>query len=185
MVGEFKITRASRQCAIGKRPLVPGEVFYSVLTENDEDFRRLDIAAEHWTGPPEDAIGWWKNRVPMPEEKKRELAPPEVLVDLLRSMADQPERAKSRYLLALLLLRKRHLRMRTQWFTGTPIGRHDDAPVAQAKSNETTTSEAESTPEILHLESALDGSPLDVAVVAISASEAQTLQDELTELTYR
>lgn len=167
-IGELKISRPSRRCATENRPLTPGEVYFSVLVPREEDFERIDISQKAWQGPPEDAIGWWKNRLPMPSEKKRELAPPEVLVDLLRSMLQQPQRAKSRYLLALLLLRKRHLR----------VCPSPSAPPAQS-------GEPGEADEMLHLESSLDRAPIDIPVCAIAPAEARRLQDELIELIYR
>jgi len=165
MIGEYKISRASKRCSIGNRPLEPGEVYYSVVTEVDEEFQRVDIAADAWKGPPEDAIGWWKNRIPLPEEKKRELAPVEVLLDLLRSMESQPGQEKRRYLLALMLLRKRQVNAVDQ-VPGKP---RQDAPG--------------SAPLLLQANS--DGSTFEVAVCSISATEAETLQEQLMDLIYR
>lgn len=171
MVGEFKINRSSRQCSVGQRPFSPGEVFYSVVTESGDDYVRADISAEHWNGAPENAVGWWKNRMPPAEEKKRKLAPPEVLVELLRSMSQQPGRAKSRYLLALLLLRRRILRPRTA-----------TSPLGGDPGQDTTVDESA---ETLFLETSSDRQPIDVDVVAISASEADSLGEALNELMYQ
>jgi hypothetical protein len=181
MIGEYKINRTTRRCSVGDRPLEPGEVYYSVVMEADEDFKRIDIAADAWTGPPEEAIGWWKNRVPRAEEKKREIAPPEVLIELLRSMAGQSGAAKSRFLLALLLLRKRHLKTIEPTASGSPIGAPEQDPRDEA---EAQLSEPKSRESML-LMSNLDQSTMEVDVVAIGPSEASTLQDELIDLIYR
>ncbi|MCC9641238.1 hypothetical protein LOC71_03055 [Rhodopirellula sp. JC740] len=183
MIGEYKINRTTRRCSVGDRPLEPGEVYYSVVTEADEDFKRVDIAADAWTGPPEDAIGWWKNRVPRAEEKKREIAPPEVLVELLRSMAEQPAAAKSRFLLALLLLRKRHLKTVDPPTSGSPMG----APQSDQELKSTNEATAGNSPphEVMLLQSNVDQSTMEVEVVAIASSEASRLQDELIDLIYR
>lgn len=181
MIGEYKINRTTRRCSVGDRPLEPGEVYFSVVLEVDEDFKRIDVAGDAWKGPPENAVGWWKNRVPRAEEKKREVAPPEVLIELLRSMADQPAAAKSRFLLALLLLRKRHLKTIEPTATGSPIG----APT-QDRRDENAAVEPQPKPrETMLLISNLDQSTMEVDVVAINASEAGKLQDELIDLIYR
>ena len=101
MLGEYKVSRCSRQCHQLGRPLREGEWYYSVVLESDEEYERRDYSAEAWQGPPEGAIGVWKNRMPTSDERKMVLAPSEVLIDLLRQMADFPEKAKTRYLLAL------------------------------------------------------------------------------------
>ena len=106
MLDGYKVNRCTRQCYSLERPLREGESYYSVVLPGEEELERRDYSAEAWDGPPEDAIGWWKNRMPTADEKKLVLAPKEVLIDLLRQMSAFPEQAKSRYLLALMLLRK-------------------------------------------------------------------------------
>ncbi len=178
MIGEYKINRTTRRCSVGNRPLLPGEYYYSVVTGDDEDFRRVDIAAEAWTGPPQDCIGHWKNRVPQPEEKKRELAPPEVLIDLLRSMADQPSVVKMRYLLALMLLRKRHVKP----YENATLIRSGGMSESGTSSTEPTLPPAR---DRLELESSVDGSILTIEVADIASTEAESLQEQLVELLYR
>lgn len=176
MIGEYKINRTTRRCSVGNRVLEPGEVYYSVVTGADEEFKRVDIAADAWKGPPENCIGHWKNRVPLPEEKKRELAPPEVLIDILRSMTE-PGQAKMKYLLALMLLRKRHLKPVE---SNSLIHSEDTAASAEPVDGPKTMNL-----ETLNLESNLDGSTVSILVVDIAASEAESLQAQLIDLLYR
>ncbi len=96
MLGEYKVGRCTRQCYALQRPLRSGEWYYSVVVEDGEDFKRREYSAEGWAEPPENAVGWWKSRMPVSDEKKMVLAPPEVLVDLLRQMDEVPGREKSR-----------------------------------------------------------------------------------------
>src|SRR6056297_2858332 len=114
MLGEFKVKRCSRRCFKLDRPLRDGEWYYSVVIEDDEDLLRRDYSAESWTDPPAGALGWWKSQMPTQEQRKLVLAPPEVLVDLLRQLEHRPEQAKIRFLLALMLLRRRLLRPLTR-----------------------------------------------------------------------
>ncbi|SMP42038.1 hypothetical protein SAMN06265222_101695 [Neorhodopirellula lusitana] len=176
MIGEYKINRTTRRCSVADRPLEPGEYYYSVVSEHDEDFRRVDIAADSWTGPPEGCIGHWKNRVPLPEEKKRELAPPEVLIEILRSMADQPQLTKARYLLALMLVRKRHLK---------PVESSTLISSAASDSTEPTESESVGPTNLWELESNLDGTTVTIEIADIAAGEAESLQTQLVDLLYR
>lgn len=189
MIGQYKIGRTTRRCSVLNRPLLPGEYYYSVVSGDEEEFSRVDVSAEAWTGPPENCIGHWKNRVPLPEEKKRELAPPEVLIDLLRSMGDQPGQAKMRYLLALMLLRKRHLKTH-----------HDAALIGSEPPTEAgeTSASAHSEPpgddrgdppappaELMRLQSSTDGSLVTIEVCDIAPAEAESLQEQLVDLLYR
>lgn len=108
---DFEIQRSTRRCAATDRTLEPGEECYSVLEVCGSDVVRRDFAASAWAGPPTEAIGWWKSRVPEPNAKKIKLAPNEVLLELFDQLAERPESEDMRYVLALLLVRRRVLRL--------------------------------------------------------------------------
>lgn len=166
MIGEYKVSRSSRQCFAQKRPLREGEWYYSVLLIGDEDqCERRDYSVEAWEGPPEGSVGHWKCRMPISGDKKLVLAPREVLIDLLRQMETIPEQAKTRYLLALLLLRRRFVRL------------------ADAGAQANSEAFPESLP-MLHLEVVDDGSMVDVLQCDIARSESETLSAAITDLLY-
>lgn len=160
MLGEYKVGRCTRLCHAQSRPLREGEWYYSVVLESGDEFERREYSAESWTGPPEGTVGWWKNRMPTSDEKKQVLAPPEVLIDLLRQMEAVPSRAKSRYLLALMLMRRKLLR-----------GAEGD-------------SAADSRSEVMHVEVIADGSVIEIPVCEITRTESESLRDELNQLLY-
>lgn len=168
MLGEYKVNRCTRQCHAQHRPLREGEWYYSVIVESGDDYVRRDYAAEAWTGPPDDAVGWWKKRMPKSSEQKLVLAPPAVLIDLVRQMEQFPEKAKSRYLLALMLMRKRLLKPadRLAWST-------------QNKSSDTADPTSVMTMQVIS-----DGSTIDIPICEISRSESETLREQLNELLY-
>jgi hypothetical protein len=72
---------------------------------------RKDYCNDAWTGPSEIALGWWRTRVPEPTAKKIKLAPNDVLLELFDQIASAPEQEDTRYVLALLLIRRRVLRL--------------------------------------------------------------------------
>lgn len=161
MLGEYKVSRSTRRCFTLDRPLKEGEVYYSVVIEADEDLVRRDYSAECWQGPPSEAVGWWKNRMPTADKQKLVLAPPAVLLDVLRSLADHPEKSKGRYLLALMLLRRRLLR-----------------EVKQGPTEETG-----ETPT-LDVQSTADGTEFAIPIVSVGRSEIESLTNELNSLLY-
>ncbi len=160
MVDEYKVSASSRQCHALKRPLREGEWYYSVIIESGDDYVRHDYSAEAWRGPPHEAIGWWKKRMPKSDQRKMVLAPPAVLIDLLRQMEQLPNKSKSRYLLALMLMRRRLLR---------PGQATESSPL---ESN------------LSRFEVIADGSTIDIEPCEISKSESDSLRDELNELLY-
>ena len=100
---DFEIQRSTRRCAATDRALEPGEICYSVLEVHGAEIVRKDFAASAWSGPPAEAFGWWKSRVPEPHAKKIKLAPNEVLLELFDQLAERPESEDMRYVLALLV----------------------------------------------------------------------------------
>jgi hypothetical protein len=111
---DFEIQRSTRRCAATDRPLEPGQACYSVLEMDGANIIRKDFAADAWSGPPVDAFGWWKSCVPEPAVKKIKLAPNDVLLNLFDQLEEQPDGEDMRYVLALLLVRRRVFRMESE-----------------------------------------------------------------------
>ena len=111
MLMDYEVQRCSRKCFASGRELAPGETFYSVLLSEGADVVRRDFSVEAWSGAPNDAIGWWKSQVPTGDPRKLHWAPNDVMLDLFEKLADQPERFDFRYVLSLLLIRRKVLRM--------------------------------------------------------------------------
>lgn len=176
MQSDYKVGRCTRRCQVQDRPLAPGEWYYSVVAEGDDEetLIRNDISAQAWQGPPEGTLGWWKSRMPEAGARKLKLAPDAVLVDLLRQSSEviavESEQAANpvaaprltgplRYLLALMLLRRRLIQ-----------------PVTNPSSE---------LPENLQeFELVEDGSRVVVAQYQFSTAAAKALGEQLTELLY-
>lgn len=113
MAEAWRIARSSRTCAHSGRIIEPGQPFYSALIENDDSFDRLDYAAEAWPEVEKDRFfSYWKNKGVADPDRK-----PTVDFDRLLSFFDGLEEAKEpgkrllRYVLALVLARRRRLRL--------------------------------------------------------------------------
>jgi hypothetical protein len=119
MLLDFEVQRCTRRCAATDRALEPGELSYSVLEVDGANVVRRDYCSHAWKGAPESALGWWKTRIPEPSAKKVKLAPNDVLLELFDELADRPEQCDLRYVLTLLLIRRRVLRLET---AAEPVG---------------------------------------------------------------
>jgi len=108
---EFEIERCTRHCAVTGRELKPGEEYYTVLIDDDGQWRRLDYSAEAWQGPPDVCVAWWRARIPPPSGTRRHWAPDDVMLHCLEELEGDAERADFRYVLALLMMRRRILRL--------------------------------------------------------------------------
>jgi hypothetical protein len=109
---EWEVQHTSGRCAVTGRALREGEDFYTALLESGESFSRVDYSVEAWTGPPEGAFCFFKTRVAVKEKRKKLLVDHAVLVHFFERLAEetQPVRVQFRFVLALILMRKRMLR---------------------------------------------------------------------------
>jgi hypothetical protein len=108
---DFEVQRCTRRCAVTERPLEPGDVCYSLLELDGAAVIRKDYSLDAWPGPSQRALGWWKSRIPEATARKIKLAPNDVLLELFEQLSDEPQQEDLRYVLALLLLRRRVLRL--------------------------------------------------------------------------
>jgi hypothetical protein len=154
VLADFKVNRCSRRCHALSRPLKDGEWYYSVVVESGDDLVRRDYSAEAWTGPPEGTVGWWKGRMPEAGTRKLVLAPDPVLIDLLRGLGDSPDRQPLRFLMALLLLRRR------------------------------VVTELETIDNTMRLRVNADNSELEIVICKISTRQTEELQSALQDLLY-
>ena len=108
---DYEIQRSTRCCAATERKLEPGEEFYSVLIAEGAELVRRDYSVEAWEGPPDGVIGWWKSRMPDGASKRMHWAPNDVMLEFFEQLESQPEKQDIRYVLALLLVRRRVMRL--------------------------------------------------------------------------
>lgn len=183
MSDEYKVSRCSRRCHVEDRPLQEGEAYVSVLIDGADAYERRDYSAAAWSGPPDDTIGWWRSRMPTAGERKSERksvpAPKAVLIDLLTQMSESPEQGKIGYLLALLLLRRRVMRVVPAAEAG--LDRPDARPGCDEASSAGDPADA---PPAMRLEVIGDGRVIDVPVCEIGAGEAAALTEQLNALIY-
>ncbi|GIW95143.1 MAG: hypothetical protein KatS3mg110_3184 [Pirellulaceae bacterium] len=109
MLADYDIERCTKRCAATGKTLAPGSRVYSVLLRDGARLVRQDYCAEAWTGPPDGAVAWWQYRVPDEQAARRHWAPSEVMLEFLERLADQPDQQDLRYVLALLMVRRRIL----------------------------------------------------------------------------
>lgn len=118
MTGNYELGRRHEACAATGVPLKPGDRYVAVLIENAEsdELGRLDYALGAWEGgarpePPNQVYAYWHATVPEPDAK------PGLSIDASSVMSvfeqldepDDPKRLALRYVLALMLMRKKKL----------------------------------------------------------------------------
>lgn len=166
---DFSISRFTRRCAVSGRAIKAGEAYYTAIRESDDDILRSDVAAEAWTGPPENTLAWWRGR--LAPAGGPEAAPNDVLLKLLRDWADDSSRQPLRHLLALLLLRRKVLRVAQA-----------DSWLAQPGAQVSDAASAEK--DLVRYNPADGGDPITVRAVVPPAEQIVELQQQLETLVY-
>jgi hypothetical protein len=111
MLLDFEVAHCSRRSSVSGRALAAGETYFSTLHLDGGTPVRRDFAADEWQGAGDDAIAWWRSCVPEGDAAKPKLAPSDVLLNLFVELAAQPTEAEFRYVLGLLLLRRKLVRL--------------------------------------------------------------------------
>jgi len=113
MANQWEVSRTTGCCAATGRELAEGEAYYAVLFETPEGFERKDYTLDAWTGPPEGSYCYWRARVPVREKKSGPIAVDHALLThFFLRLEDEESQIKQRFrfVLALLLMRKRRLK---------------------------------------------------------------------------
>lgn len=131
MQQEWNIKSRSEACDATGRPFVEGEIFYTALLQDGEGFRRTDLSEEAWNARAADpsaepVFSSWRSKFeppapPAPETLRRDDA--EGMLRQLMESQD-PAHLNTRYLLAVMLERKRILKPQKSPDKGTLIYEH-------------------------------------------------------------
>lgn len=120
----FTISRPTGACAHSGQPIGAGEKYIAALVERQgaEELERVDYTVAAWDAgqrphPPLYLFASWRATMPTPDAKKQQLAlGDEELLDLFEQLSDAGDIKKQafRFLLSLLLIRKKVLRYEGQ-----------------------------------------------------------------------
>ena len=110
---DYQLKAIGKLCHATGEPLAPGTECHSALVEQGGELVRLDFVATEWPGPPQGTVADWLCRVPDAEQETRAPLDPESLFELFEELLDEasPSREQLTYVLALLLIQKKRLRI--------------------------------------------------------------------------
>ncbi|MGY8757436.1 MAG: hypothetical protein ACKVLC_08695 [Phycisphaerales bacterium] len=157
------VSRPTGVCASTGDSLEPSQQAFATLIEREEDegFDRVDYSVAAWErgDRPERLFSYWRYTVPEGGKKPDIQIDDEVLVDLFNRLSDdeKPQRIAFRYILALVLIRKRKLKL---------VGRE----------------EIEGGELWLLRFTGTDGEPIQVKNPGIAEEEIQDLSEQLGEI---
>ncbi len=114
MQADWEIKSRAHACARTGREFQPGEIFYTLLIREGEGFRREDLSEEAWESRNDNMqpFSFWRSKYEPPAPPPPEPLPKDDAEGLLRRLVaeNDPAYANVRYILALMLERKRLLR---------------------------------------------------------------------------
>lgn len=132
---DYHLKPIGKTCAETGAELTPGSVCHSILLERDGQLVRLDFSEAGWSGPPEGTIGQWKCVVPAMAENKPKPLDTEGLMRYFEQLNEDanPAQDKFRYVLALLLLQKKRVKLEGSRYEGDAefleiLGSHGEGP---------------------------------------------------------
>jgi hypothetical protein len=114
MLSDWEIKARSHRCSRTQEKFQDGETIYTLLFRDGAGFRREDVSEKTWQalhGEPA-PFSFWKSKYEPPPPPAPEPLPKESVEELLRRLIqeDRPEHTNARYILAVMLERKRTLK---------------------------------------------------------------------------
>ena len=114
MTNDWTIQHRSTHCAATGRPFADGEYFYTLLFYKKGEFHREDLSEEAFKERKDAAqpFSFWRAKFDPPPPAQPEAVNRQTAEDLLRTymLESGPEHSNARYILALMLERKRMLK---------------------------------------------------------------------------
>ncbi|MDP6636553.1 MAG: hypothetical protein QGG42_16770 [Phycisphaerae bacterium] len=115
MAKDYNIRKTSGQCSLCEMQLAPGMEFTATVSEGPDELIRNDYCDKCGESLPEETnaavLCKWRTVVPHPQEKKKLLVSDDLLVNLFERLSEteDPSKINFRYVLALVLMRKKML----------------------------------------------------------------------------
>jgi hypothetical protein len=113
---DWTIQGRSHQCAATGHPFTEGEHFYTILYYEKGEYRREDLSEEAFKSRNENVapFSFWRSKYEPPVPQHVDTVTKQTAEDLLRKYMDDTdvEHGNARYILALMLERKRILKER-------------------------------------------------------------------------
>lgn len=111
-MSEWDINKPLGQCFGTSREIEPGEEYFGALVRTEEGLQRRDFCADYWESEKPDVFCYWKTKLPHPNQKKQLFVDDQMLMAFFERLEKEtePEKVNFRFVLALILMRKRILK---------------------------------------------------------------------------
>lgn len=109
---DYELSRASGRCCVSGQEFAEDQEFFTVVLETADGLARRDYSLSAWTGAPEGTLCFFKTRLPKRNQAKKRFIDDSAMTSFFKALADttHPNKQRFRFVLALILLRKRILK---------------------------------------------------------------------------
>jgi hypothetical protein len=109
---EWTIDKSLGKCFGTGKDIEAGQEYFSALVQTSEGLQRRDFSVDYWQEHKPEVFCFWKTRQSRPDEKKRVFIDDEMLMAFFERLANETdvEKVNFRFVLALVLMRKRKLK---------------------------------------------------------------------------
>ncbi|MFH1733057.1 MAG: hypothetical protein ABIF82_15605 [Planctomycetota bacterium] len=116
---DWDIAKSLHRCTRCDKEFAEEEPYCSALYDTGVEFERKDFCTECWDAPGEPhrerAFSFWKTEIPRADEPRKVFVDDNVIFDFFQRLApeeDQPTKRNFRYILGLMLMRKKKLKFK-------------------------------------------------------------------------
>ena len=111
-MSDWEIDKPMGQCSGSGKQIGHGEEYFAALVETDAELQRRDFCVEYWESQNPKVYCYWKTKLPEPNQKKQLFVDDQMLMTFFERLEQetQQEKINFRFVLALILMRKRRLK---------------------------------------------------------------------------
>jgi len=111
-MSNWDINKPLGECFGTSRKIEAGEEYFGALVKTEEGLQRRDFCADYWQSEKPDVFCHWKTKLPHPDQKKQLFVDDAMLMAFFERLEKEtePEKVNFRFVLALILMRKRILK---------------------------------------------------------------------------
>ena len=115
---DWEISKTLGRCWGTGEKFEVGAEYYAALVETADGFERRDFSVEYWQEEKPEVYCYWKTKMTHPDQKKRLFVDDEMLMSFFERLAGEtePEKVNFRFVLTLVLMRKRILKYDSSTF---------------------------------------------------------------------
>jgi len=111
-MADWEIQRPLGQCCGTGQKIEPGQQYVAALVETEQGLQRRDFCLQYWSRQRPHVYCYWKTTMPQHGQKRQIFVDDEMLLAFFERLAQEsdPEKLAFRFVIALVLMRKRRLR---------------------------------------------------------------------------